>query len=383
VALRIGVDYTSAINQRAGIGRYTRDLIKAVAEIDKENDYLLFYARGRKARENGVEVSFPDNPNFHIKPVALSERTLTIAWHRFQVPLSVERLIGQVDVFHSPDYTLPPLGRSNGILTVHDLSFLLYAECHEKSLREFLERVVPRSVARSSMVLADSINTMNDLVCLLDVEPQRVDVVYPGVGDRFKRITDEEDLNRVKNKYNLHFPFILYVGTIEPRKNLGRLIQAYARLKTRRELDHKLVIGGGKGWLFDDVFQRAADLRMVEDLIFPGYIPDEDLPALYSLADAFLFPSLYEGFGLPPLEAMACGTPVITSNVSSLPEIVEGAGIMINPLDIDELAQAIENLLDDSALQRELSQKGIERAKTFNWRATAEKLLGLYQRMGQ
>ena len=266
---------------------------------------------------------------------------------------------------------------------MHDLSFLLFAECHEKSLREFLEKVVPRSVARASMVLADSVNTMNDLVCLLDVDPKRVDVVYPGVGEAFRRVTDEEALNKVRNKYNLHFPFILYVGTIEPRKNLSRLIQAYARLKTRRELDHKLVIGGGKGWLYDDVFQRASDLRVEEDVIFSGYIPDEDLPALYSLAEMFVFPSLYEGFGLPPLEAMACGTPVITSNVSSLPEIVEGAGIMINPLDIDELAQAIDNLLTDSALQRELCEKGIERAKAFTWRATAEKLLGLYQRVGQ
>ena len=378
--MRIGIDYTAAVNQKAGIGRYTRSLVGALAEVDSENEYVLFYASGRK---EGVGPFFADRPNFREQPLAISERLLSLLWHRLHLPLSIERMIGPVDLFHSPDFTLPPARCRRTVLTVHDLSFLLFPECHERSLREYLERTVPRSVARASLVLADSENTLNDLVCLLDVAPERVAVLFPGVDERFRRVEDEEDLRRTREKFGLHFPFILYLGTIEPRKNLGRLIHAYARLKAKHSIEHKLVIGGQKGWLYGDVFRRATDLRVEKDVIFPGYIPEDDLPSLYSLADLFVFPSLYEGFGLPPLEAMACGTPVVTSTESSLPEIVGDAALTVNPLDVEELARAVARALGDSELRRELQRKGVERARRFSWRATATKLLALYQQVGE
>lgn len=374
--MRIGIDYTAAVNQRAGIGRYTRCLVGALAELDDQNEYVLFYAHGG---QDNVGPFFADRPNFHERPVRLSQRNLAIIWHRLRLPIHVERVTGPLNLFHSPDYNLPPLRCGRGIVTVHDLSFLLFPECHDRNLREYLERTVPLSVSRATLVLADSNNTMNDLVCLLDARPERVRVLYPGVDERLRRVEDEEVLRAAREKFGLHFPFILYVGTIEPRKNLGRLIQAYARLKTRRQLEHKLVIAGQKGWLYDDVFRRAVDLRVGEDVIFPGYISDDDLPSLYSLADAFVFPSLYEGFGLPPLEAMACGTPVVTSTVSSLPEVAGDAALLVNPTDVDELAQAIARVLDDGDLRRRLSAKGVERAGSLTWRAAAKSLLEIYE----
>ena len=378
--MRIGIDYTAAVNQRAGVGRYTRGLVSALAKLDDDNEYVLLYARDRKA---GAKPFFADRANFHERPVAISEKSLAVVWHRLRLPISVERLIGAVSVFHSPDFTLPPLRRGQGIVTVHDLSFLLFPECHERRLREYLERAVPWSVSRAAVVLADSENTMNDLICLLDVEPDRVEVVYPGVDEHFQRVEDQDQLQCVRQRLGLMFPFILYIGTIEPRKNLSRLIQAYARLKARRQIDHKLVIAGQKGWLYDEVFRRAIDLRVADDVVFPGYVPDSDLPSLYTLADAFVFPSLYEGFGLPPLEAMACGTPVVTSTASSLPEVVGDASITVNPTDVDELAHAIALVLSDSELRRRLTQAGLERARVLTWAAAAEKLLGVYQRLGK
>lgn len=374
--MRIGIDYTAAVNQRAGIGRYTRCLVTALAELDDQNEYVLFYSYGGK---DNVGPFFADRPNFHERRLRISARNLAIIWYRLRLPIHVERATGALSLFHSPDYNLPPLRCGRGIVTVHDLSFLLFPECHDKSLREYLEKTVPWSVSRATLVLADSMNTMNDLVCLLDARPERVRVVYPGVDERFRRVEDAATLQAARDKFGLHFPFILYVGTIEPRKNLGRLIQAYARLKARRQLEHKLVIAGQKGWLYDDVFRRAVDLRVEEDVVFPGYVSDDDLPSLYSLADAFVFPSLYEGFGLPPLEAMACGTPVVTSTASSLPEVAGDAALLVSPTDVDELAQAIARVLDDSDLRRRLSAKGVERAGALTWRSAAKSLLEIYE----
>lgn len=376
--MRIGIDYTAAVNQGAGIGRYTRDLVAALADLDNQNEYVVFYARGRKEKKGPF---FADRPNFCERPLDISDRTLSAIWHRLRIPIAVERVTGALDLFHSPDFTLPPMRCGQSLVTVHDLSFLLFPECHAKSLCEYLESAVPRSVARASLVLADSKNTMNDLICLLGVQPERVEVLYPGVDERLHRVQDEAVLQATRDKFGLNYPFILFVGTIEPRKNLGNLIQAYARLKARRQIDHKLVIAGQKGWLYDDVFRRVVDLRVSNDVVFLGYVDNTDLPGLYSLADAFVFPSLYEGFGLPPLEAMACGTPVVISAASSLPEVAGDAAVMIDPKDIDDLSQAIARVLDDGQLRSQLIQNGLERAKVLNWRATAEKLVSIYHRL--
>ena len=385
--MRIGVDYTSAVRQGAGIGRLTRCIFQALAEIDHENEYRLFAAMGRGQPSNFPTFQPSNLSNFRLKTIPLSDRELNVVWHRLRLPLPVELITGPVDVFHSPDFTLPPVWRARAVLTVHDLSFLRVPECFTGALRRYLERVVPRSVRRADHVIADSHSTKRDLVELLGTPAGKVTVIHSGVEPRFRPIIDRAALGPVRQRYDLPERFIISVGTLQPRKNFATLVEAFARLKSEtgnwkpgaRSL--KLVIAGGRGWLYEEIFARVEALGLQGDVLFPGFVADEDLPALYNLAEAFVLPSLYEGFGLPPLEAMACGTPVVTSNVSSLPEVVGDAGLMVEPTDVESLAAAIERVLEDGDLRREMVQRGLARAKEFTWERAARRLLGVYTRM--
>jgi glycosyltransferase involved in cell wall biosynthesis len=236
-------------------------------------------------------------------------------------------------------------------------------------------------VRNADFVVVDSANTQNELICLMDADPSRVEVVYPAISEAFQPIDDQDLLDGVRSKYNLHFPFLFWVSVIEPRKNVPRLLQAYARLKNDIDIPHRLVLGGGLGWMYEPVFQTVEELNLGEDVVFLGHVPDEDLPALYNLADVFVFPSIYEGFGIPPLEAMACGTPVVTSNTSSLPEAVGDAGLMAGPTDVDGIAEAVAQILTNPTLRQDLRRRGLERARLFTWKASAEKILAIYRRL--
>ncbi len=371
--MRIGIDYTAAVRQGAGIGRYTRELVRALAELDRSHDYVLFAATGGQRL---TDTAWPSN--FQMRAVPLSDRALVILWHRLQLPLWVEFVTGRVDIFHSPDFVLPPVRRAKTLVTVHDLSFIRYPQCADANLRAYLNKVVPRSVHRADMVLADSQSTKDDLVELLGVEPARIEVVYPGVEKRFHPIEDHALLEKVRKRYNLPPRFILGLGTLQPRKNFTRLVQAYSSLITHYPF-LQLVIAGGKGWLYEEIFATVEQLSLEEKVIFPGFVADGDLPALYNLADLFVFPSLYEGFGLPPLEALACGTPVITSDASSLPEVVGEAGLMVEATDVEALAEAMKRVLEDDALRERMIAKGMKQARKFTWEQAAAKLLSLYE----
>jgi glycosyltransferase involved in cell wall biosynthesis len=372
--LRIGIDYTAAVRQGAGIGRYTRELVRALAELNGSHDYVLFAATGG---QRPVDMAWP--PNFQTRWVPLSERALTILWHRLQLPLWVEFATGPVDIFHSPDFVLPPVRWARTLVTVHDLSFIRYPQCADANLRGYLNKVVPRSVRRADLVLADSQSTKDDLVELLDVEPNKIEVVYPGVEERFRPIEDQALLEEVRRRYNLPTRFILGLGTLQPRKNFTRLIEAFASGQVGKFASLHLVIAGGKGWLYEEIFATVEQLDMEERVVFPGFVADGDLPALYNLADLFVFPSLYEGFGLPPLEAMACGTPVVTSNASSLPEVVGEAGLMVEATNVEALAEAMKQVLEDDALREGMIAKGMKQTKKFTWEQAAAKLLSLYE----
>jgi glycosyltransferase involved in cell wall biosynthesis len=372
--LRVGIDYTAAVHQQAGIGRYTRGLVEALAKLGSEHEYVLFMAGG--------ETQIPDfrmPDNFRTRRVPLSDRFMTIIWHRLRLPLPVDLFTGPLDVFHSPDYVLPPLRQGRKVVTIHDLSFLRYPEGAEPSLRQYLSRAVPSAVRRADLVLADSENTKRDIIELLGVAAGKVEVLYPGVDERFRPLEDEELLGGVSELYGLSSPFILSVGTLEPRKNLSLLFDAYVALRAAADISHKLVIVGGKGWLYEGIFDRVQELSLEEDVIFLGFVAEKNLPALYNLADVFVFPSLYEGFGLPPLEAMACGTPIIASQSSSLPEVVGGAGLMVSSEDSKALAQAMKTVLDDPALREDLAKKGLQQARKFTWPTAAQKLVTIYE----
>ena len=400
--MRIGIDYTSAATQGAGIGRYTRELMRALLAQPSPHTYSLFYAHRQR-----IDHSNFQRPTSNLHHLPFHDKWLMRVWQRFQIPLPVELIVGKIDLFHSPDFTLPPtLPGVPTLLTVHDLSFVRDPDSAWPSLRAFLNKAVPRSVKRATHVLADSLTTKNDLIELFGTPAGKITVLYSGVESRFAPVRDRVEIDRVCAKYQLPRPFILSVGTLQPRKNYARLIQAFAQLinephpsttrrahRERNEVESKdaphsaqdaelhLVITGGKGWMYESIFEQVKSLGLENRVHFPGFVDDADLPALYSAADLFAYVSLYEGFGLPLLEAMACGTPVVTSNVSSLPEVVGDVGLQVDPRDVDAITRALRTMIDDADLRSRTIAAGRDRARMFTWEKAARELLEIYDSM--
>lgn len=374
--LRIAIDYTAALQQRAGIGRYTRGLVRALSGLDANSEYVLLVS-GRSDQEDGA----PLPSNFQLKYLPLSHRWTTALWHRLRLPIPVDLFLGRVDVFHSPDFVLPPLLQGKKILTIHDLSFYRYPQGAEPSLLWYLKGAVSRSVTRADFIFADSQCTKSDLREIFGVPEEKIAVVYPGVDPWFQPSDDQDKDDRVRTRYGLDAPFILSVGTVEPRKNYAGLIQAHKLLRQEYKVPHQLVIAGARGWLYHGIYAEVEKSGLEKDVRFLGYVLEEDLPALYRGAEVLAFPSHYEGFGLPPLEAMACGIPVVVSNKSSLPEVVGDAALMVSPEDVEGLAAAIYRILSDSALKEKLRQKGREQAKRFRWEKSAEEVLLRYRQV--
>lgn len=373
--MHIGFDATAAVTQGAGIGRYTRELLRALGQIDTVNHYRLFYASARPLPLPALP------PNFRVRQLPFHDIWLARVWHRAQVPLPANLLTGPLDVFHSPDFTLPPVTRrTRTLLTVHDLSFVRDPESAAPTLRAYLNRVVPRSVQRADHILADSAATRDDLMELYHTPAEKISVLYSGVHPMFQPITDEAQLQAVRAKYGLGAqPFILAVGTLQPRKNYVRLIQAVAQLPPRLRADVQLVLAGGRGWLYDAIFAEVERLGLTAQVLFPGFVADEDLPALLSAARVLAYPSLYEGFGLPILEAFACGTPVVTSTASCLPEVAGDAAWSVLPTDVAALSHALTEALTDETQRAALIAKGFVQARQFTWEKAARQLVGQYQ----
>jgi len=375
--MHIAIDYTPAVHQRAGIGRYTRGLVQALTRLDSENRYTLMVL-GRTGAQF-IPSTLPTN--FKLRFIPISDRWATVLWYRLNLPIPVELFSGQIDLFHGPSFTLPP-SFTPSLLTVHDLSFLRYPQGAHPGLLAWLTKAVPRSLRRARHVLADSESTRTDLIDLMQVAADRITVIGAGVENRFQPVTEPETLARVQARYRLPNRFILSVSTLEPRKNLTGLIAAFNQMASSGTLssmaDLHLVIAGGKGWLYDDIFAAAETSPLRERIHFAGYVADDDLPALYSLAALFAFPSHYEGFGIPVLESMACGTPVVCANNSSLPEIAGDAALLIEATDTEALADAMHQLVIDTSLHEGLIQRGYEQARKFEWEEAARRLLDVY-----
>jgi glycosyltransferase involved in cell wall biosynthesis len=371
--LTIGYDATAALRQTAGIGRYTRQLLAALARRDDDLRYRVFACSGGPTPGHLTKL----DERFRYRSVPLSDRVMNAVWHRAHLPLPVQLITGPFDLFHSPDFTLPPTLGKPTVLTVHDLAFLRIPDAAYPTLRRYLQRVVPASVSSATRVIAVSEATRRDLVELLGTREEKVTTVLEGVGPEFRPAIDHGSAWQSLGKYGLSGPYVLSVGTLEPRKNYTRLLQAFEQLRGRG-VCHRLVIAGRRGWLYEPILRAVSEsgenagVQLVEP-------EDGDLPALYSLADIFIYPSLYEGFGLPPLEAMACGTAVACSSSSSLPEVVGDAGVLFDPFDIDDMAAAVDRLLRDDDLRRQLAARGRERAASFTWERAAEQTVRLYQ----
>ena len=376
--MRIAIDYTPAVHQRAGIGRYTRGLVKALARLDAENWYTLLVL-GR----SGAHFTPAKLPaNFRLRFGPISDRWATVMWYRLNLPIPVDFFTGRTDLFHGPSFTLPP-SFTPSILTVHDLSFLRYPPGAHPALLSWLTKAVPRSLQRARHVLADSESTRADLIELLNIPANQITVIGAGVEERFQPVTDPKILANVRARYQLPNHFVLSVSTLEPRKNFTGLIAAFNHLVATAgkssTADLHLVIAGGKGWLYDDVFAAAKASPVQERIHFTGYVDDADLPALYSLATLFAFPSHYEGFGIPVLEAMACGTPVVCADNSSLPEVAGDAAVLVEATDTDALVDAMRLLLIDTSLRERLVRRGYKQARKFTWEKAARRLLAVYR----
>jgi glycosyltransferase involved in cell wall biosynthesis len=372
--MNIAIDYTPAVHQAAGIGRYTRGLVAALARLDTRHRFTLLVLGRAGARF--TPNSLP--ANFTLRYAPLSDRWATVLWHRLNLPLPVDVFTGRTDLFHGPSFTLPP-SFAPSLLTVHDLSFLRYPQGAFPPLLAWLSRAVPRSLRRARAVLADSESTRLDLIELMGIPAGRITVIGAGVDEHFRRVSDQPALAAVRARYHLPERFILGISTLEPRKNFTGLIAAFNRLAAAGLPDLHLVIAGGKGWLYDDIFAAATASPVSQRIHFPGFVADEDLPALYTLADLFAFPSHYEGFGIPVLEAMACGTPVVCADNSSLPEVAGDAALLVPAADSQALADALHLLLIDTSLRESLVARGLEQVKKFAWEAAARRLLAVYE----
>ncbi len=354
----------------AGINSYIYNLLRCLPSVGKQHRYTVFLGDAEASRAL---------PDLRTKMASLPtvNPVMRIIWEQLVQPPQLWR--ESIDLLHSLAFVQPVVLPCAGVITIYDLSFFLFPESFQPWRRLYLKWGTGYSARRARRIIAISNSTKQDITKLLRVPGAKVEVVPCGVDEDFRPVEDAGLLEDLRRKRGLPRRMILFVGTIEPRKNLVTLLRSYALLRQRMQ-PPPLVIGGPKGWHHEEVFAQAQELDLQEHVIFPGYIPREELPLWYNAADLFTYPSLYEGFGLPPLEAMACGTPVVSSNTSSLPEVVGDAGMLVNPDGVEEMSAAMQRLLSDAALRVEMTTRGLAQARTFSWQRAAAETVQVYDR---
>ena len=355
--MRIAINAFFERHPSTGTGQYTAQLLSALAAKGSPEDYLLL---GGAAEGRGDHLS-----KIRLEQIVAPRRAAEAG----------------AAVLHYPYFAAPLASSVPVVATVHDLIPVLLPAYRGSPLVRLYSALVCAGVRRARLVIADSESTRRDVLRHLDISPARVRVIPLAASSRFSQAPGPAEREAVQRRYALPPRFALYVGGLDQRKNVPRLIEAFALARQRRSLPHYLVIVGSRrppSRLFPDPAEAARRAGVKNEVVFPGYVPDEDLPALYSLAEAFVYPSLYEGFGLPPLEAMACGTPVVCSEASSLPEVVGDAGLLVRPADVEGLAEALGQVLVDAKLREELSWRGRRRASQFSWERTARATRQIY-----
>ena len=369
--MHIAIDAHSVGAQLAGNETYAVNLIGALAEIDQSNRYTLYVTK-----QSAVDRFTNRWPNFQVK------RTLPhTPLVRIPLTLSIELRKNRVDVLHV-QYTAPPRTPCALVATIHDLSFEHLPQTFKRRSHAQLRLTVRRTAQKAVQILTLSAFTRHDIIETYAVDPERVFVTPPAAPAHFAPVTNETELRRVRTSYGIQRDYILALGSIQPRKNLVRLINAYSSLTRVRTNNQRpqLVLAGKRGWLEAATIRAAEQSEARDDILFIGYVPDSDLPALYSGAMCFAYPSYFEGFGLPVLEAMQCGTPVIAGNRTSLPEVAGDAGVLFDPFDETAIARALTQVIENPNYRAELRVKGLERAAAFSWRTTARLTLQAYER---
>ena len=355
-----------------GVGTYVRSLVRYLARLDHQTEYVLL------CRREDCSLTEQLGENFRAVPENAPPYSLT---EQVRIPLRLRR--ERIDLFHAPHYVLPPLTPCRSIVTIHDCIHLMFPQYLPNRLAYAYARAAFRvATRRSARILTVSEASKRDILRFFNVPSDKVTVIHNAIDERFGIAPPDEEVVRVRERYQLSDRFVLYAGNVKPHKNLERLLDAFFILRREGLHDLKLLIIGNEISKYATLRRAVHRYNLHKDVRFLGFVPDETLAVLYRLADAFVFPSLYEGFGLPPLEAMASGTPVLTSNVSSLPEVVGDAAILIDPYDPRSIADGMRRLLTDTALRQDLKARGLARAHQFSWERSVARIREIYKEVG-
>jgi glycosyltransferase involved in cell wall biosynthesis len=371
--MRIGIDATALPPQPVGAGNYIIQLIRALASLNVNDEFVIFaHQKGHALINLSQEDSF--------EWIILEDRNpgSRLIWEQTLFPQLVKK--SGVNLLHSLHYTRPMKLPCASVVTFHDMTFFLYPELHTRAKRLFFPLAIRASARRADALIAVSESTRQDVIRVLGISPEKIITIQSGVDPAFRPINDTVAKGKIAEKYDLPERFILYVGLIEPRKNLPMLISAFKRFIDSGK-DYKLVLVGSYGWMYEKLLKQINNLDLEGMIYFTGYVSQEDLPLVYNLSSLFVYPTIYEGFGLPVLEAMACGVPVITTDVSSLPEIVGEAGMLVPVNDVEALYGAMIAVLGDEDLRRKMINKGMQRAAKFTWEQTAKLTFQVYQQV--
>ncbi len=375
--MKIGIDGNEAnVRDRVGSGMYSFQLIKHLYEIDTWNEYIIYL-------KEPPRIEMPkERKNWKYKTFGPEK-----LWTQFALPIKLYTQKIKLDVFYSPGHYAPRFCPFPTVVAPLDLAYLKFPEYFKKSDLIQLKQWTSYSVANASKIVTISESSKLDIIKYYKVDPKKIVVTYLGYDtETFQPVTDRNKIQEVMKKYNIAQPYILYLGTLQPRKNIVRLIQAFKLLTSDlaiSKLGLKLVIVGKKGWLYDEIFAEVKKLNMEEIVVLTGYIQDEEKAAMLSGALLYTLPSLYEGFGIPIIEAMACGTPVVVSRISSLPEVVGEYGILIDPYSVPSIGEGLKLLVTDTELRERMSQQGLKWVKQFDWIHCARITLGVLEGVGR
>ncbi|MGK7345527.1 MAG: glycosyltransferase family 4 protein [Candidatus Nitrospinota bacterium M3_3B_026] len=371
--MKIAIDVRTISKPRSGVGHYVTNLIRELQAIDGDNSYLLI------SNDGAYETEFSPRANFENYKTWISNENHLVGdlWESLWLPGMLRKR--GVDVFHGPAFMIPlRLPAMRAVVTIHDIVAFIKPETVPLKYAMYMRFLISLVARKADRIITPSQSTKKDLVNILSIPEERINVVYEAVSGKFRPAGDAGVRADVKRRFGIRDRYMLFVGNLEPRKNLVRLLRAFEAARERLGGAYQLVICGKKGWLYKDILKTFREVDK-GDVILTSYVSDPDLVGLYQGADMFVFPTLYEGFGLPVLEAMACGAPVINSNVSSLPEISEDASILIDPLDVESISEAMVRLAFSESLRDELREKGLRRAARFSWTETARKTLDVYR----
>ncbi len=366
--MRIGIDIHSIGSHKGGNETYYRELIKELVKIRSEHDFLLYYSSSEVAKY----VNASDQ--FNLKHIFPSHRAL-------RIPFSMPRraYLDNLDLFHA-QFIVPPFLKCKSVTTIPDIAFEHYPQFFSAYQRAWSKVLIRRSAKRADHIITVSEYSKKDLVETYGIREEKITVTHEGAGKEFVPIERQKAKDEIARKYRIAGDFILYLGRLQARKNLMRLVNAYSLVR-KAGFNHRLVLAGQQDSFFQPVLARVRELKLENDISFPGYVAAEDVPTFYNAAEVFVYPSLYEGFGLPLMEAMACGVPVVTSRASSLDEVAGDAAVLVDPLDELSIAEALKNVLNDPELRKRLGQAGLKRSRLFSFERAARQTLDVYERV--